>query len=547
MLRRRWLVPILSILAVAGCAEVPTTPLEPAAEAEVVDAALRPSRAEGRGRPWVAFYCSVSERRPNGTYKYRMQRLRLTRDLYQMARGRTVPFHYTEYTEEMTIGRVVSCDVPAVFAAGRLVMHFFDVGAVGLVRRGTRGPSPSSGPLTSTETEEPCNPWEPANNEDPECAVEIPGITVGGTGGGTPPPPPPPDDPAEPPPPPPPDEGTGGGSPGGSTGGDESPGDTEYPPVAFDLQCPTPTRGEGADCVVMPSQSGTTFTVGWAFSGGGVVNSAETSGRWGGTWAAGGTMKAAVYYGPDVERLPDATVTVLPRDFTWGGAYSYASGAGPMHPEGNGTPGEVWGWVCEMSAGCPWSAARGGISPHWTGGNGATVSSASGPNQGLHYVGAAVYRMNLGSRVNQNLLPGAPTWTITDPADRGYCSGKVTPDATGAMQVNFFTYNYLCRGTSTFATFVSALNQHEDAHGNLAMAAAADAANDPRRAIESVVAISGSDVTSEIERRVGAVHGRIHQAAVALHSHSLFWWGDVRGWNGALGRFVDMVPLWRTF
>jgi hypothetical protein len=196
------------------------------------------------------------------------------------------------------------------------------------------------------------------------------------------------------------------------------------------------------------------------------------------------------------EQTVSTTFEVRRRDRSWGpDRWILTEEAGPIRP--NEIPsfeGGNLGWNCAAiycgSSWDPW------ISPdlRQTPNAGYTVGQvSSGPNTGLWYVGATVFRMDRLS----NIIPQARA----DADDRVSLTGEtaqlcreVGPFGSGPTHVNFYEFNQLCGGLDMGA-FLRATLDHEgrgsgagNGHQAQAEHAAALVDNDPHAQLEAIVA-----------------------------------------------------------
>jgi hypothetical protein len=480
------------------------------------------------------FVCYTSHLTPQGPHRYRYGKLRLDfpRQIIENANGEVLYFRYVQRTPEGTVVRLANCVIPKSPVALRLAKRRFS-------NPTARPATNEATELTSTNENDGC---VRDNSESNPCVVEeIRNICA--------------DDPNDP------ECDEDEKDPWGDEPGDNDPcssnpnapgcggddpcwdcgsggrGDDNEEATASVSCTPTVERGMQVSCTVSVTPSTAGLEVySWTFSGGGfVVEAPGGQTRWEGSAVAGGRVTALVRVnGRTQSPAPAASFTVAERGWRWGKArWHLTEDAGPDHRTAEPTwTGGTLGWNCSTYS-CGITSWVLPHIPHQPNGGYTVGQVNSGPNQGLWFVGAAVFRIDRYSKMNPHMRANAPkrrVWGESAQAcrDAGYTNEP-------SVEVNLYTFNRHCKGVNMTA-FHRAILNHEgygsgsrNGHQAQGEDAAAKIENDMHAQLEDIVFQTEADLRAEVGRRYRDVDDRIWNAA---RSHQF-----VRG-NWTLGYWV---------
>jgi hypothetical protein len=264
---------------------------------------------------------------------------------------------------------------------------------------------------------------------------------------------------------------------------------------------------------------------------------------WSGIAVDGGTVTLTIEDSFGVRDLMSSFV-VTNRGWRWDSTkWSFVQGGAQVCASAPATAtGFVLGWNRSRTS-C--DAPRIDPDPRRDSINGYTIDQVpSGPNKGVWYVTSASYRMDRGSNINPNALPGGARFLVSDPAQAQECRNA---GLTGTqISANFYEFNKYCKRVDMDA-FLSATWAHEgfgttgaNGHESVARAAAATLPYDPYAAIEALVA------DDETTLRRGVLNQAFDRGAdlsnySALHSNGVSgnWSGVIWLYDPNSGSFIS--------
>jgi len=285
------------------------------------------------------------------------------------------------------------------------------------------------------------------------------------------------------------------------------------------INCGTVQRAAVVSCSLVPTVQN---VVAWRFDGFtpagpvAVVDSTAAT-NWTGPAVVRGLVSAEVVINGMALTLSDSLV-VSNRPWSWDStSWTFAQGAGQNCGGGK--------FVLPNTANVPLgrntrtvSCETGSIDPSLFTNVTAGFDAAevpNGPNQGLWYVLDTHYRMDRGSWMNPEVTSAGTPDTLTAGPDRSACRGRLGLGPQDPVVVNFFTYNEICRSFS-LAPLHAAIWAHEgfgtgtsNGHEIRRRIAASLQANDPRRAVEGLVAADTTTLRQIVANTVFIVDSSI--------------------------------------
>lgn len=291
-------------------------------------------------------------------------------------------------------------------------------------------------------------------------------------------------------------------------------------------------RGDTVSCWANITDELTTQVIRWRWVGTSNL-SAESLAQdmvWSGMAVDGGTVTLTIEDSRGVRDLM-SSFEVTNRGWRWNNTkWSFVQGGAQVCESPPATAsGFVLGWNRSRSS-C--DGPRVDPDPRYDQTNGYTIGQVpSGPNAGVWYVTSASYRMDRGSNINPNALPGGPRFLVSDPAQAQECrNGGLTGTQITA---NFYEFNRYCKGVDMDA-FLSATWAHEgfgttgaNGHESVARAAAATLPYDPYAAIEPLVAGNETDLRNGVVNQAFDRGARLSNYSADHHNGASGNWSGV--------------------
>jgi len=137
-----------------------------------------------------------------------------------------------------------------------------------------------------------------------------------------------------------------------------------------------------------------------------------------------------------------------------------------------------------------------------------TIGEGTGPNDGIFYISNASYFFKSTSQLHQDVLPGAPTYVLTDTQQANVCRSAMGLPP-GPVTVNFWQFNGSCQQVVGWSGFVNAAWDHERQHFEQAETALMQPGNNIYIELEKIVEPSSFAATGDID----IVYNRIQDAA----------------------------------
>jgi hypothetical protein len=317
-------------------------------------------------------------------------------------------------------------------------------------------------------------------------------------------------------------------------------------PSAASLVCKGAVRGERVECTVAVEPSTTPLVVkGWSFntdlrSGPHTIPGPSEGLTWSGIGVQPGTVRADVVVDGTPVTLT-AELTIVDRTgpgWAWNSQqWKYDDRQGALC-DNDFTPFVIPGstrlGVNRRKADCE----LGSIDPAIRQNPAAGIDTAQvlgGPNGGLWYVANVHYHMDRGSRLNPSIEASGPLQPVTHGADRSKCRKARNLSPQDPINESFFTYNEVCQ-SQNLTGFLTGILNHEgfgtddqkNGHEAQRRLAAVLPVNDPRAAVESIVASTLDLLVLHVGTTADQVDVRLSQAGDAEHSvvHSN-WCGQV--------------------
>jgi len=338
-----------------------------------------------------------------------------------------------------------------------------------------------------------------------------------------------------------PDRGSGGTSPCYNCGYGSGPM----------LVCPAQvTRGSVVTCSLTTADELSTVVSEWVYTDtagqGGGHREPSSDHTWSGTAVHGGIVSVIVDTGSGPEEYFSGFV-VTNRGWRWDSSkWSFQQGGAPAcwNPPAT-TAGFIIGWNTAANRCDP---LRLDPDPRTDATNGYSVAQVSGgPNHGWWYVTGASYRMDRGSNLNPNVLPGGPRFHVANGTQAQECrNGGLTGTS---IYANFYEFNRYCKGVAMDA-MITAAWAHEgfgstgsNGHESVARVAAAQLAYDPYAAMEPVIA-TREDWLRDGVRQAAFNAGRDLTNHAANHGNGISgnWSGTLWAYNPSDGIFYAVAP-----
>jgi len=292
-------------------------------------------------------------------------------------------------------------------------------------------------------------------------------------------------------------------------------------------------RGDTVTCSSNITDELTTRVIRWRWADTSHLSVEETNPDmiWSGMAVHGGTVTLTIEDSQGVRELM-SSFEVTNRGWRWDNTkWSFVQGGAQVcESMPAAVPSFVLGWNRSRSS-C--DGPRVDPDPRRDPTNGYTIGRVpSGPNNGVWYVTSASYRMDRGSNLNPNALPGGARFLVSDPAQAQECrNGGMTGTQVYA---NFFEFNKYCKGVAMDA-FLSAAWAHEgfgttgaNGHESVARVAAATLQFDPYAAIEPLVA------GEEAHLRAGVLNQAFERGAELSNYSAAHSNGASGNWSGVI-------------
>lgn len=230
---------------------------------------------------------------------------------------------------------------------------------------------------------------------------------------------------------------------------------------------------------------------------------------------------------------------VEPQDWSWSVSdWSHGRGTGTAPADWDNEPD--WDVADQRGASlCAWTdpgcpvALNPFLYPDYRVGDGYGVTSVpSGPNKGLFYVPSQSVGIQTRSWINDGYTPVWPKRTLPAGSQADECRQALGLGPSDPAEVNFFTFNAVCKGVDMYG-FLRGVKDHEEDHHVLAIAAAhLDGYNAPMK-LEPLVFSSEEELREEIESALELVDQNLKSAANAFQPTGN-WSGRVWFWDSSL-------------